>query len=205
MPRFVWTATDKFGNSVVREIPADTAEQAKAHLTSEGCTDVKLQENKVMAELPMKSNAEMRFKRRNKPPRSFFGVLRECVVLGGPVCIVIILLAAVETYHGKIVSAVICGLGLVIWLAYLFCIQLPSIFLKKLHKALDWHRWDEALQLVNKLRWFNRFHFIKIPQVPETTLTRYRANALAGMGNLSQALEEYAPCENQPGCPRRAP
>jgi tetratricopeptide (TPR) repeat protein len=210
MPNFVWTAKNKFGNSVVREISADSAEQAKAQLLAEGCTEIELKENEVIAAVrtgfhkpkffgeELKITAQDRVKQRNKPPLTFVRALGRGVINGGVICICVILLAAYEIYRGNIVSAVILGFGLLFWLGYQMCVQLPGIYYRKLLKALDWHRWEEVLRLVTKLRSINRIHFIK---VPETALTRYRAKALAGLGNLPQALQEYAPCENQPGCP----
>jgi len=210
MPNFVWTAKNKFGNSVVREISAESTEQAKTQLLAEGCTEIELKENEVIATIrtgfhktklfgeELKITAQDRVKQRNKPPLTFGRALGRAVVHSSVICICIILLAAYEIYRSSIVSAVILGFGLLIWLGYQVCVQLPAIYHKKLLKALDWHRWDEVLELVSKLRSTNRIHFIK---VPETALTRYRAKALAGLGNLPQALQEFALCENQPGCP----
>jgi len=49
MPTFVWTAKNKFGHSGVREISSETAEEARAKLLAEGCTELALQENEIMA------------------------------------------------------------------------------------------------------------------------------------------------------------
>ena len=210
MPNFVWPAKNKSGNSVVREISADSAEQAKTQLLAEGCTEIELKENEVIAAIrtgfhktklfgeELKITAQDRVKHRNKPLLTFGSALGRAVVLSLAVGICIILLAAYEIHQGNDFSALILCFGLLTWLGYQICVLLPGIYHRKLLKALDWHRWDEALRLVDRLRQINRIHFIK---VPETALTRYRANALAGLGNLSQALKEFAPCENQPGCP----
>jgi tetratricopeptide (TPR) repeat protein len=210
MPNFVWTAKNRFGNSVVREISADSTEQAITQLLAEGCTEIELKENEVIAAVrtgfhkpklfgeELKITAQDRVKQRNKPPLTFGRALGQAVFHSSVICICVILLAAYEIYRSNIVSAVILGFGLLFWLGYQVCVQLPAIYHKKLLKALDWHRWEEVLRLVAKLRSINRIHFIK---VPETALLRYRAKALAGLGNLPQALQEFAPCENQPGCP----
>ena len=80
MPNFVWTAKDKFGKSAIREITADTAEQAKAQLLGEGCTELELKENEIFEAAvagftdktvvlgeEVKVTAEQRFKHRGKP------------------------------------------------------------------------------------------------------------------------------------------
>ena len=49
MPNFVWTAKNVCGDPVVRQIKAATIEESKAVLLSEGCTDLVLKEDDVIA------------------------------------------------------------------------------------------------------------------------------------------------------------
>jgi tetratricopeptide (TPR) repeat protein len=75
---------------------------------------------------------------------------------------------------------------------------LPAIYYNKLHRAVDWHRWDEVLDLVAKLDANRKINFIKVPEVE---LARNRAKALAGLGRVEEGLAEYKKCEGQTGCP----
>lgn len=210
MPVFAWTAKNKFGLPMVREISADTAEQARAQLIAEGCTHIALRENEVMTtvtgaipkpkyfgkDLPV--TAEARLQVRNKPPMTLWRAVGETLGRTAYLCCMVVFFAAYQIYHGNNLAAVLLLAALLFFLAVQVSIRLPRILLRKLLKALDWHRWDEALKQVDRLRWITRFHFIKASEIE---LTRYRAKALAGSGNLAQALKEYAVCENRPGCP----
>ena len=210
MPVFAWTAKNRFGQPVVREFSADSPEQARAQLAAEGCTDMALQENEIMTTVTgafhkprafgkeLNISAEARLKRRNKAPATFWRAYVEIIYLVPFSCCVVFIFSTYQIYAGNYLTAMIAVAALFFYLTAVVCIKLPSIHHRKLCRALDWHRWTEALKLVGRLWLINRIHFIK---VPETTLTRYRAKALAGTGKLAQALEEYAVCENQPGCP----
>ena len=84
MATYTWTAKDRDGKSVVREITYESVESSKAALEAEGYTDLKLMEDDVMnavragfTEKPVfrgkeiKVTAEQRLKVRNKPPMTF--------------------------------------------------------------------------------------------------------------------------------------
>jgi tetratricopeptide (TPR) repeat protein len=129
---------------------------------------------------------------------TLWGAFRDSAVQIPLTCTVVGLFEIYQIYCGNWLFALLAAAALLIYLSALFCIRLPSMYHKRLLKALDWHRWDEALRLVDRLRWMNRLHFLKVPAI---ALIRYRAKALSGAGELSQALEEYAVCENLPGCP----
>jgi type II secretory pathway component PulF len=45
MPNFVWTAKDKTGKPVIREVEAGTIEESNQVLLAEGCTDLELKED----------------------------------------------------------------------------------------------------------------------------------------------------------------
>ena len=211
MPKYVWTAKNKFGNSVVREITANTIEESKSALLAEGCTDLVLMGDEVMdaatAGMPrtvsflgeeLKVTEADKLKHRNKPPPTFFSTLWQGVAETKGFLILIFVLALYEIYRGHRPSFIFLGFGLIAWLAFLIVLRLPSIYYHRLHKAADWYRWAEVLEIVEKLKKIGKIHFIKIPP-PE--LGRYRAKALTGLGHLSEALAEFSQYENQPGCP----
>src|SRR6266850_6723474 len=51
MPTYAWTAKDKCGAPVFREIEAATVQESRDALLAEGCTDLALQEEDVLAEV----------------------------------------------------------------------------------------------------------------------------------------------------------
>ena len=48
MPNYVWSAKNQSGQKVTREITAKTAEEAKAVLLADGCTELELKEDDVI-------------------------------------------------------------------------------------------------------------------------------------------------------------
>jgi len=211
MANYVWTAKDKFGISVVREISASTIEESKSALLAEGCTDLVLKGDEIMDAATAGMPRSVRFlgeehkvteaeklKHRGNPAPTFFSALWQGIVQTKGFIILIFILAGFEIYCGHTTSLMFLGLGLLAWLAFLIGVRLPSIYYHRLHKAADWNRWEEVLGIVDKLKQIEKFHFTKIPP-PE--LGKYRAKALAGLGQLPQSLVEFSQYENQPGCP----
>ena len=104
--------------------------------------------------------------------------------------ILILIIAAWEIYRGRMVSLIFLGLGLIAWLAFLVAVRTPSIYYGRLHKAVDWYRWQEVLDIIDRLKQIGKFHFIKVPPLE---LARNRAKALTGLGHLPEALVEFQP------------
>jgi len=210
MPNYVWTVKNQYGEKQVREVAADTVEQSKAKLLGDGCTDLELMDAEIADALntgrpapkffgqELKITAKQRLQHRNKPPKTYWRVICQGVAQTWWFCLGIVCLACYEAYSGNSVSALLCGFGLAAWLGFLITSGLPSIYFRKLLKALDWSRWPEVLELVERLELINRFHF---NQAHPFFLARSRAQALAGLGNLTEAVAVFAPWENRPGCP----
>lgn len=211
MPNYVWTAKNKFGQTVVKEINASTASEAQAILLADGFSELKLREEEVMdvaragfSDRPkffgeeIKITAEQRLKAQDNPTVTLGDVLRQGFTQSKGLIFLVILPFAYEIYRGNYVSAILLVCALLLWLVFLICIGLPSIYYKELILAADWYRWEKVLSLVETLKLIGRFGFIK---VPATELTRYRAKALVGMGRLQDGLAEYQQCEGRPDCP----
>jgi hypothetical protein len=211
MPNYVWTAKDKLGKTVVKEITANTASEAQAILVADGFFDLKLKEDEIMtivqagfSERPkmfgeeIKATTEDRLKAQDNPTVTFWDVIRKGVWQSKGLIFLIVLLFAYQVYRGNFVSAILLIAGLVVWLIFLICVGLPSVYYKKLILAADWSRWKEVLSLVDTLKAIGRIGLIK---VPATELTRYRAKAFVGMGRLQEGLAEYQQCEGRPDCP----
>jgi tetratricopeptide (TPR) repeat protein len=199
------------GEPVVREIFANNSNEAQAALLAEGFTDLKLIEEDVVAAAseemprsfqvmgqPVSVTTEERIKHYNKPPRGFFGALRDGVGQSAGGVVFITLLAAFQFYRGNRTGGLLALLALAAWLVFIVFVSMPSIYYRKLHRAADWYRWPEVLDLVATLQSMRKFHFVKLPLAE---LGRYRAKALAGSGRLGEAVLEFQQFDNQPGCP----
>jgi len=211
MFKYVWTARNKFGNSVVREVSANTIEESKAMLLAEGCTELVLKGDEISDVATswrprpvmflgeeIKVSAADKLKHRGKPAPTYFSALWQGINETKSFLFLILALALFEIYRGNFVSLMFVGLGLIAWIAFLMVLRLPSINYARLHKAADWSRWAEVLQIVASLKKIGKIHF---SQIPPQELGFYRAKALAGMGKLPEALEEFSQYNGQPDCP----
>ena len=211
MARFVWTAKDQFGKSVVREVPADTVEEAEAALLAEGCTALALQMDEIMdaahaafVEERRKSGREVwitpeqRLQALGKRRGSAWQVLGKILWQGKWFYLVVLPLAGYEVLGGQWTGALALIFSIVFSFAYGVWLRLPSIFHRRLTQASDWHRWGEALALIGKLWRWQRYHSIKIPAVH---LALAQSQALVAQGKLALALKEFEQYRDQPGCP----
>jgi tetratricopeptide (TPR) repeat protein len=209
MPNFVWSVTDNGGRQALREVAAENADESRRILVAQGCTDLVLKEDEISEAATagigkvsflgedIKVTAEQRLKHRGKRT-TFLSALAEGLAKNKTTIALILLLGIVGYCRGNKTAIILAGVVLIVLMAFIIFVSLPSIYYRRLHKASDWHRWDEVLSLVNALERIGKIHFIKIPP-PE--LGRYRAKAVAATGNLDAALREYQRYENQPGCP----
>ncbi len=211
MPNFVWIAKDKSGKTVLREIFADTAEQSRDQLISEGCTELELRGDEVwdaakegFTDKPkffgetLQPTPEQKLEALEKPRNTYWLAIKQGVLQTKGFCAFMLCLGLFELWRGHPVSALLIGLGLFAWLVFLVTVALPSIYYAKLIKAGDWYRWADVLEQLEKCELIGKFHFINLPAVE---LVRWRAKALAGQGRLPEAVALFQSCENQPGCP----
>lgn len=210
MTNYVWKAKDRSGKQVVREVRANTAAEAQSVLAADGYTDLilfeddiaataaeQMEEGKMFGE-PIIVTANDRIKQSTKPQLNLWRALLEGVWQSKGLIIAVGALAAVLFYRQNYLGASLAAGSIIIWLLFVVCLSLPAIYYNKLHRAVDWHRWDEVLDLVAKLDANRKINFIKVPEVE---LARNRAKALAGLGRVEEGLAEYKKCEGQTGCP----
>jgi hypothetical protein len=210
MTTFIWKAADASGKSVVREVTAGSVEESKQILLSEGLTNLELFQDEVMAAAvsgmneakafgeEIKVTAEQRLEQVNKPPLTLWRAILQGLGQSKGFSVFLLALCLGLAYFGYTISAIIAGCAMLAWIAFIIFVSLPVIWHSKLHKALDWGRWDEATHLRAKLEMNNRISFIKIPG---TEMVRTKAVILAGTGRLSEAISEFQQCENRPDCP----
>lgn len=211
MANYAWSATDKSGKRVIREIEAATAEDAKFVLQAQGYSNLELKEDEVISTAvagfakrknafgeEIKVTAEQRLKHRDDPTVTYWDALRKGIGRGFIVFLGICVLAIYFGLRGHWGYAALYVAGLLGWLGYILFMSLPSVYYRELIKAADWYRWNQVLSLVARLQLIGRFRSVK---VPATELTRHRAHALAGSGRLDEALAEYSQCQGRPDCP----
>ena len=142
--------------------------------------------------------AEDRLKAMENPTVTFLDVIRKGVRQSKGLIFLILLLFAYQIYRENFVAAILLIVGLIVWLVFLICVGLPSVYYRKLILAVDWYRWNEVLSLVDTLKTIGHISMVK---VPATELTRYRAKAFVGMDRLQDGLTEFQQCEGRPDCP----
>jgi len=85
MPNFVWIVKSKSGNTVVKEISAETIEESKAILEAEEYTNLQLQTDEILDFTLQKLNTKFTptlFKNYLKRPRTLLGIFLRSIVQG---------------------------------------------------------------------------------------------------------------------------
>jgi tetratricopeptide (TPR) repeat protein len=211
MTNYVWSATDKSGFKVIKEVEAATAEDSKFVLLSQGYSNLELKQDEVgsvalagftkrenQLGAQIKVSAEERLKHRDNPTATYWDALRKGI---GQSYLLILGLVFFTVYSGVRGQWKYCLLylaGLLVWLVFIVFLSLQSIYYRKLIQASDWSEWRRVLSLVAFLKILGRFRAVKIPS---SELTRYRAKALIGLGDLPAGLAEFKQCEGRPDCP----
>lgn len=211
MTNYVFQATSSSGNRALREVQAASAANARRMLQAEGCTEIELFEDEIGAATaqqfeqnvtvlgePLTVTASDRFKYRDRTSPSVGRALWDGAWQSkGLIAFMLVVIAwLIFCEHYK--SAIVGVISIAAWILFLVGVSLPLIYYNKLHRAVDWNRWDEVLNLVGKLEANRKINFIK---VPEAELARNRAKALAGLGRLEEGLACYQKYADTPGCP----
>jgi tetratricopeptide (TPR) repeat protein len=211
MTNYVWSATDKSGNRVIKEIEAATAEDAKYVLLAQGYSNLELKTDEVtsavLAGFPKRQNAlgqeikvtaAERLKHRDDPTVTYWDALRKGVKRHYLVFLGLIFFLFSSGFRGEWGHFLIYVALLLAILAYILVVSLQSVYYRKLIRAADWSRWHRVLSLLATLQVIRKFKKVKLPA---SELTKYRARAWAGLGRLNEGLEEFKQCEGQPDCP----
>jgi tetratricopeptide (TPR) repeat protein len=211
MPTYLWTAKDRSGQTVAREVTADSVEQSKKLLLDEGCTDLVLKGDEIYEQAQksfgepskifgedIEVTAEDKLKFHEAPPPTFLrclvdGVREETglLLVSGAACGWLI-------YRHRYWFAGLVAAAAIGWMVFRVFAALPGIYYRKLVEAREWHRWKEVLAIVDRCEAMNRRHFLKLP-APE--LANSRAKALVGLGKLQEGITELQRVENEPGMP----
>src|SRR3984885_5736796 len=170
MTNYVWSATDKSGKKVIREIEAATAEDAKFVLQSQGHSNLELKEDEIvsaaLAGFPKRENtfgaeikvtAEERLKHRDDPTVTCWDALRKGIGQSYLGFLTLLALAGYSGYRGDWGYVLLYIAALLAWLAFVLFVSLPSVYYRKLIRASDWYQWNDVLSLVATLQTIGRF------------------------------------------------
>jgi tetratricopeptide (TPR) repeat protein len=211
MNTYTWSAKDRYGQSVIKEVQANTSAEARDSLLAKGFSELELKEDEVgsiarkgfskdvqFLGQPVTPSPEALQKARENPTVTVWDLLKKGIGQNGIFLAILALFALYQYYRGNHLSALLLVVAIFLWVAFIIWLGLPSIYYKKLILAADWYRWNEVLSAVGMLKLIGRTSIIK---VPASELTRYRAKAFVGNGDLHKGLAEYKQCEGRPDCP----
>jgi tetratricopeptide (TPR) repeat protein len=205
MPNFIWSVKDKQGKILIKEVIAETVEESKSMLLGEGYTEIELKRDDVMDASSQiyasfnkgrRSQPEELIKVRENLRQTTFKLILETIIYDKWLYAGMILLMILVFMTGRNILAIIVGIVTLSWLIFRIWLRLPEIYYVKLNKAKEWHKWNDVLRIAKKCEQVRSMHALKIPQ---TEIILSHAQALSGLGKLSEALDEFQQYENQPG------
>jgi len=210
MPQYLWRCTTQDGQEGAVRIEAPTPEEARQLLQSQGYSGLALFTDDVVAatkasfgESPAKTDlftpeAEADLMRRTRT--TFLSLLWRSFKPGLALYLIVAVFIGIRLlrrHHWATIDtvSVLLAVGATVYVALK---SLTSYLFTKLNDAKEWHRWDEVLRLLAIMERVSSFTWSK---VPAAQLARYRAEALAGKGDLAQALAVFEPWRNTEGTP----
>lgn len=214
MPTFLWSGKTESGREEAERVTAETAAEAKKILEARGWTGLKQHTSEVHDFVKQQARASSRHK--NHPgftpkedlaflqgtapgfwKRWLKSILNESAFIFG-----FAIWLAWSVYHQRTVDAVLAGIALAALLLlypvlHVWFRQTKFLF-QKLHTARTWHRWKDVLRYLDKIEKARRSTNIGIG---EAARARYRALALAGLGQLDQAVAGFREASQKTNMP----
>lgn len=208
MPTFLWKATNSAGQKVVRRVDAEDASEARRMLVASGLSNLRLQQEELAAAaragVEAASDPQFRAQLSAEAEAAYFEgcfpgfwaqwwkAFKEHPLweLGW------IALSAWAISRGSYVWAGIAATPILLFPAVSFWFGMPLRLYNQINHAKVWSRWREVLALTDRLRRVQAW--VRIG-APEWEIARCRAQALAAMGQLPEALKEFDPWTNDPG------
>jgi len=215
MPIFLWTGKTATGQEEVERIEADTPEAARKILEARGWTDLSQQTMEIhdfaKAQVEGASCPEYKVEITPKQELAYLkgtapGFLANWLKSLRESWFTILLIAvmfAFAVYRHRVPLMFFMG-GLLAVVVLLFPAlhwwfgRTQTLF-RELHSARNWRRWDEVLQRLEQLKSAQRTTKIGIG---EAEIARYRALALAGKGQLEEAVILFEAAAEQAKMPQ---
>lgn len=211
---FLWKGKDPDGVVRSERVTAENAQAAKAQLTEAGWTNLELVMDEIadvaradveaadwMLEEPVTPSQESAFFEGKGP--GMFAMWWNGVKESKTTLLILAAFFGWGIYAQNRWFIIISGAGLVFMM-----LLVPGLHLffgmslrqySRLNRLKVWGRWNEVLDCVERLRRSGRLTRIG---VGDLELARCRAQALAGLGRLDDAVAEFAKFENSPKVPR---
>lgn len=205
MTSYIWSATDKSGLRVIKELDAATPEDAKYVLLAQGYSDLELKTNEltsaIRASFPKRKNQfgqelkekpEDWLKHRDDPTATYWDALRKGITKDFSIFLALAFFLIYSGFRKQWGYFLIYGALLVAMLVYIIITSLQLIYYRKLIKAGEWHQWRKELSLVSTLEVIRKFKKVKLLA---SALTQHRAHAFVGLGRIKEGLDELKKCE----------
>jgi hypothetical protein len=208
MPTFLWSGRGVSGQEEAADVEADTPAEARKILEARGWTNLRLHTTEagdfaarqVLVERPVdgpKPTPIERVRHHEGTAPGFWRHWGQSMAMSAIAILVLVACIVFLATHGRpgIYRDTRVGVGVI---GLLVLVSFPVFFWRWLNgtkrlrvemlAARRWHRWEEMLQCVDKLREAGRDTRIKLG---DYNLGRYRALALAGLGRVEEALTWY--------------
>jgi tetratricopeptide (TPR) repeat protein len=215
MPTFIWRGTDPEGKQKSERVDAENAQVAKAELIQRGWTNLQLVGDEIIdavaaaVEIPedfeeQPDDVELEVQRLEGKHPDFFSLWWKGIVDSKRILIFFTIIIAIGFYRGaRTKSLIILGSAGIIFMVLLYPVihaffSLGSRYYSRLNRAKVWGRWTEVLECVERLRQVRSWTRVGPGEIE---LVRCRAQALAALGRLDDALEEFTRFSNSPNLP----
>jgi tetratricopeptide (TPR) repeat protein len=203
---YLLSGQDGRGRRVTEIVQAISADEAVRSFEDRGRTDIVLHTDDLVAPFFHPSKLARHFRPsecvrlRTAGPIAYVAIValsmyRQLWIVGILLIGLIALCRLIEEDWSLLDAIAILGLFIPVWVAIYFAASGPFRIERRLLKAIGWARWEEVLRLVGKLD-RKRYH--------EFQIRLRKAQALAGLGRLSEALTEFDRVADLPDVPASA-
>jgi tetratricopeptide (TPR) repeat protein len=215
MPSYLWSGKAPSGRDEVERVSAETPEAAREILEARGWTDLRQHtteihdfvQQQVRAATDPDFHAQLTPKEdlaylHGKGPGLWQNWLKSLREANMSILFLAICSAVAVYYRARWEIAIFGGLLLVVVFLFpalhLWFGRTKNLF-RELHTARNWRRWDEVLALLARLERAGKSTKIGIG---DSSMARYRALALAGLGRLDEAVHCFQAAADQAKMPQ---
>jgi hypothetical protein len=215
MPSYIWSGKDSSGQEQTERVTAATPEEARDILLGRGWTDLQWQTSEVhdFVQQEIAAVSDPNYRPKLTPEQEmayirgvapgFWGNWWKSTRESAGTFLILGFWLAWSVYRHKLWSIIISG-GLIVGWAFFF----PALhfwfgrageLFHKLHEARNWRRWNEVLALLESLK---RVQKSRKMGIGVAEMARYRALALAGLGKLDEAIDQFTQAAEASNMPR---
>jgi len=204
---YLWRARDRHRNATVQRIEASSAAEARKQLEADGFTELRLQAEEFVAaakasveaasnpEYHVELTPEEEANQVSQPLPGFWSQWGKSLRESPWSTLFQVALLAWGIHRG---NWILIGLPLFFLLLFPvlhFWFGMPLRVYDRINRAKVWSRWPEVLSLCDRMTRVQRW--VRMGPGRQEIL-RCRCQALAGMGRLEEAVQEYSTFEGSP-------